>query len=121
MSDTIEIRGLLVRTIIGIHEHERRDRQDVVISVVAETDVRHGAKTDQLKDVPNYEAITRKIVAHVEASSCNLIERLATEVCGIVLEDTRVERVRVTIEKPGALRYAKSVACTIERDRGGVG
>lgn len=119
--DRIEIRGLLVRTIIGIHEHERKDRQDVVIHVLAETDVRTGAKSDQLRDVTNYEAIARKIVAHVEGSTCSLIERVATEVCAIVLEDPRVERVRVTVEKPAALRYAKSVAVTIERGREDLG
>jgi dihydroneopterin aldolase/D-erythro-7,8-dihydroneopterin triphosphate epimerase len=117
MKDRIEIRGLLVRTIVGIHEHERKDRQDVVIHVLAETDVRAGAKSDSLRDVPNYEAIARRIVAHVESSTCSLIERIATEVCGIVLEDARVERVQVTVEKPSALRYAKSVAVTIERSR----
>lgn len=117
MRDQIEIRGLLVRTIIGIHEHERKDRQDVVIHVLADTCVRAGAKSDQLRDVANYEAIAREIVRHVEESTCSLIERLATEVCAIVLKDSRIERVRVTIEKPGALRYAKAVAVTIERTR----
>ena len=33
MSDQIQIQDLLLRTIIGINEEERRNRQDVLINI----------------------------------------------------------------------------------------
>jgi dihydroneopterin aldolase len=37
----------------------------------------------------------------------------------LCLLEGRVQRVRVTVEKPGALRFARSVGVTIERGAGG--
>ncbi len=53
----------------------------------------------------------------VEASSFYLVERLAAEIAAICLADTRVEAARVVLEKPGALRFARSVGIEIVRTR----
>jgi dihydroneopterin aldolase/D-erythro-7,8-dihydroneopterin triphosphate epimerase len=42
---------------------------------------------------------------------------LAQRIADICLEDERIERVEVTVEKPGALRFARTVAVRIVRDR----
>jgi dihydroneopterin aldolase/D-erythro-7,8-dihydroneopterin triphosphate epimerase len=47
-----------------------------------------------------------------------LVERLAQEIADLVLaSEPRVEEVDVTIEKPGALRHARSVGISIHRSR----
>ena len=50
---------------------------------------------------------------------CNVAaaEKLAAEIAAICLEDPRVERVTVRVEKPGALRFARSVGVEIDRTR----
>ena len=53
----------------------------------------------------------------VENSSFNLIERLADEIAKICLAYHLVKAVQVSIEKPGALRFAKSVGVEIFRSR----
>ncbi|MBF0382667.1 MAG: dihydroneopterin aldolase, partial [Magnetococcales bacterium] len=58
-----------------------------------------------------------QIIAMTEASSFYLVERLASQIADLALGDERVERVEVTVEKPGALRFARSVGVTIERSR----
>ncbi len=46
----------------------------------------------------------------VEASRFYLVERLAAaEIAAICLAEPRVETARVLLEKPGALRFARSV------------
>jgi len=45
--DIIEIDNLRLRCVIGFSEHERKDKQDVVISLRLKTDMRRAGKTDQ--------------------------------------------------------------------------
>ena len=117
MPDIIEIHDLLLRTIIGVNADERINRQDVVVNVKLETDTRAAGRSDDLDDAVNYRTITKDIIDRVEASSFHLVERLAEEIARVCLADARVSRVTVSVEKPGALRFARSVGVTITRDR----
>ena len=119
MTDTIEIQDLLVRAVIGVSEEERRDRQDVLISVTLETDTSLPGKTDDLADAVNYRTITKNIPSLAEGSAFRLVERLAEEIASLCLAEERVAAVRVAVAKPGALRFARSVRVTIERGRPG--
>lgn len=113
--DRILIRDLLVRGIIGINEDERRERQDVLINVELWVDTRTAAASDDVADAVNYRSVCKRMIAHVEGSAHLLVERLASELARIVLTEFPVNRVRVRVEKPGALRFARSVGIEIER------
>ena len=113
--DQIHIKDLHLRTIIGINEEERRNRQDVLINLVMDVDMRRAGESDDIDDAVNYRTITKRIIQLVETSQFYLVEKMAAEIAAICLDDPRVERARVTVEKPGALRFARSVGVTIER------
>jgi dihydroneopterin aldolase/D-erythro-7,8-dihydroneopterin triphosphate epimerase len=115
MSDLIEIHDLLLRTIIGVNPDERVNCQDVIVNVRLETDLAPAGRSDDLEDAVNYRTITKDIIDRVEASSFRLVERLAEEIAGVCLRDARVSRVTVSVQKPGALRFARSVGVTITR------
>jgi FolB domain-containing protein len=117
MPDQIHIRDLLVRTIIGVNEEERANRQDVLLNLTLDVDTRPAARSDDLADAVNYRTIKKQVLEFVEASSCLLVERLANEVARLCLADERVTAVQVTLDKPGALRFARSVGITIRRTR----
>jgi FolB domain-containing protein len=118
MYDEIRIDGLQLRTIIGINGEERRERQDVVVSLVLFVDAREAGTSDDIDDAPvNYRTVAKRVIALVEGSQFYLIERLAKAVADLCLEERGVERVRVSVEKPGAIRFARSVGITIERQR----
>jgi dihydroneopterin aldolase/D-erythro-7,8-dihydroneopterin triphosphate epimerase len=117
MSDRIHIRDLTARCIIGIFPEERRAKQEVVINVVLETDLAPAAASDQIADTVDYKALKQKILALVESSAFNLIETLADRIARLALEDRRVQRAVVTADKPGALRFARSVAVEVTRGR----
>ena len=119
MTDQIQIKDLLLRTIIGINDEERRNRQDVLINVTLLADTRAAGASDDIADAVNYRTIAKRIIALVEGSSFFLVEKLAAEIAAICLQDARVERARVRVEKPGALRFARSVGIEIERSRDG--
>ncbi len=119
MNDEIHIEGLFLRAIIGINGEERRDRQDILINLILYVDTHKAGRTDDIADAPvNYRTLTKHIVTRVEASEFHLIERLAAEIAAICLEEPGIEKVRVEVKKPGALRFAKSVGIAIERGRG---
>jgi len=115
--DEIHIRDVLLRCILGVYEWERENEQDVLINITLYADLRTAGRTDRLEDTVDYKAIKKKVVAMVESSSYTLVERLAERVAEICLEHPRVQRVRVAVDKPGALRFARSVAIEILRER----
>ncbi len=117
MRDVIEIHDLLLRTIIGINDWERKDRQDVVINLRLYTDTRRAGTTDDIRDALNYRTITKRIIELVEGSRFYLVEKLAEEIARVCILEFGVPQVEVRVEKPGALRFARSVGVRILRTR----
>ena len=115
--DKIYIRDLALRCIIGIYPEERREKQDVTINVVMSCDLRKAGRSDDLNDTVDYKSIKKAILKLVEESHFLLIESLAENIADIALADQKVEQVVVTIDKPGALRFARSSAVEITRGR----
>ncbi len=115
--DRIYIRDLSLRCIIGVYPEERREKQDVVVSVIMECDHSAAAKSDRIEDAVDYKTIKKEIIHLVEASRFNLIETLADRIAQVCLANPRVAAVTVTVDKPGALRFARSVAVEITRGR----
>ena len=115
--DQIHIRDLLLRCILGVNDEERLNRQDVVINLTLHADLRCAGQTDRLEDTVDYKQIKQRVIALVEGSSCYLVERLAERIAITCLDDQRVRRVKVAVDKPGALRFARSVAVEIVRTR----
>lgn len=115
--DRIHIQELALRCVIGIYPEERREKQDVILSITLFADLRGPGETDELEGGVDYKEVKKRVRDLVESSSYLLIEKLATEVARLCLGPSAVQRVIVRVDKPGALRFAKSVAVEIERTR----
>jgi FolB domain-containing protein len=115
--DKILISDLLVRGIIGLNEWERKKRQDILVNVEIRTDIRAAGESDDVEGTINYRTIAKSVIELVESSSFFLVEALATEIARIVLQEPAAESVIVRVEKPGAVRFARSVGVQIERHR----
>ena len=113
--DRIEIKDLLLRRILGINEWEREKPQDILLNLTLYCDLRAAGASDAIEDTVNYRTLTKRVIEHVEGSARQTVEALAADVARICLSDPRVVRARVRIEKPGALRFARSVGVEIER------
>lgn len=113
--DKLYIRDLKTRCIVGINDDERINKQDVIVNIVLEGDLTAACRSDRIEDTIDYKGIKKEVIAMIENSSFGLIERLAEQIAGIALKNPRVERVTVSVDKPGALRYARSVAVEISR------
>ena len=115
--DRILISDLLVRCIIGVRPEERKEKQDVLINLSLFADLRKAGKSDRLEDSVDYSAVKKRILNMAESSQFYLIEALAEAVAEICLEQRAVSRAQVRVEKPSALRFARSVGVEITRER----
>lgn len=117
MMDKIIIKDLLVRGIIGINPEERVNKQDILINLVLDSDIRVAAASDNIEDAANYKSISKRVIRHVEGSADFLVEKLVSDIARVILFEFPVHKVKIRLEKPGALRYAQSVGVEIERTR----
>jgi FolB domain-containing protein len=114
-TDRIEIHDLLLRCIVGINPEERVKKQDVIINLTLYGDMRAAGTSDDIADAINYKTLTKRLIDHVEESQYFLVEKLAHSLAEIAVQEFGVERAIVSVEKPGALRFARSVGVVIER------
>lgn len=115
--DKISITDLLLRCVIGLNDWERTQKQDVLINITLYADLSRPCKSDRIKDSIDYKEIKKQVITIVESSSFYLVERLADSIAQICLTHPVVKAVTIRVDKPGALRYAKSVSVEIFRMR----
>jgi len=115
--DRILITALTADAVIGIYDWEREVKQRLEIDLEMSLDLRAAGRSDAIEDTLNYKSVAKRVLAFVEASSFRLVEALAGEIARIVLEEFKVDRVRVTVHKPGAIRHSRDVGVVIERGR----
>jgi len=117
--DRISISDLTCRCIVGINPDERLNKQDVILNIVLEADLHAACESDRIEDTIDYKSIKLAVLALVENSSFFLIERLAQRIAETCFLDPRVKIAHVSVDKPGALRFARSVSVSITRTRDG--
>ncbi|MBN1797510.1 MAG: dihydroneopterin aldolase [Spirochaetales bacterium] len=115
--DKIFIKDLLLRCIVGIKPDEREKKQDVLIHLNLYSDLRQAGISDNITDTIDYATLKKKVIELVEGSSFYLVEKLAESIAELCLKDSKVQKVDVEIEKPGALRFARTVGIAITRER----
>ena len=115
--DKVFIRDLKVKGILGIHDWERMTPREIVINVTLFTDSRRAAKSDNINDCVDYSALAKKIRAHAESAARMTIEALANDLARLCLQEPKVIKVIVRVEKPGAVPEAASVGVEVERAR----
>ena len=116
-SDRIFLRGLAVECLIGFIDWERRVKQTVVIDIELPVDCRTAALTDEVAHTVDYKSVAKRMIAFVEASEFKLVETLAHRTAMLVLEEFKIQWIRLSINKPGAIRGSRDVGVVIERTR----
>lgn len=119
MADQIVIRGLRADCIIGLADWERMVRQTVSLDLWLDCQVALAAQHDKVVEgVLNTRSLSKRVQAFIADSEFQLIETLAERLAALILREFPVQRVRLQLAKPGALRGAESVAVRIVRPRG---
>ena len=115
--DKVIIRDLVARGIIGLNDWEREKPQEILINIVMYTDLQMAGANDDISDSVNYRTVAKKVMAHAESAKRLTVEALAADLARLCLEEPWVQKVEVRVEKPGAVRFARSVGVEIERSR----
>ena len=115
--DRVFIENLTIETVIGIFDWERDIRQTVSLDLEMDFDIRQAAATDAIADTLDYKAVAKRLIRFVERSEFQLVETLAEKCAAIVLAEFPVERLKLKLSKPGAVRGSSAVGVIIERER----
>lgn len=113
--DQVFITDLMARGIIGVNGWEREKPQEILINIVLLADLHRAGISDNIQDSVNYKTVAKKVLAHAETAQRKTVEALAADVARLCLEEPGVQKVRVRVEKPGAVRFSSSVGVEIER------
>ena len=113
--DIIFIKDLRILTIIGIYDWERTTKQDVLLDLDMAFDISTAAATDHIASALDYKAVSKRVIAFVEAAQFQLVETLAEKVAQIILSEFPVKWIRVRVNKQGAVSAARDVGVIIER------
>jgi len=115
--DRIFLRGLTAECIIGFIEWERRVKQTVVVDLELPVDCRRASVSDDVADTVDYKRVAKRVLAYIEGSEFKLVETLAQRLALLLLEEFGLEWVRISLNKPGAIRSSRDVGVLIERTR----
>lgn len=113
--DIVYVRDLKIETTIGIYDWEREIKQTVSLDVEMAHDIRKAAETDNIEFTLNYKAVSKRLIAFIEASEFLLVETIAERCAEIIRKEFSVPWLRLRVSKPGAVRGAQDVGVIIER------
>ncbi len=119
--EIVYIRGLEVRTVIGVYDWEREIRQRLTVDLDMLWDFSRAADNDDIEYALDYKAVSKRIAGYMEESSFELLETLGSRIADIVQNEFGVKWLRLELGKPGAVTGARDVGVIIERGSKDVG
>lgn len=114
-TDTVFIKDLVIEMSAGIYDHEKVNKQRVIINITLDVDCNANKLLSSINDVVSYEDITNKISEAALAKHYDLLEELAERFASICLENKYVRQVHIRIEKPDIIEDVCSVGIEITR------
>jgi len=115
--DKIFIKNLQVQGILGIHPHEQRIPQRIIITTTVTTDISQAAKKDDISKTVCYSTLSKDIIRFVKSSHFRTIEALIETLANKILEVEQIDSVWLRIEKPDAVPDAETVGVEITRKK----
>ena len=114
---TVLIKDFLIQEIIGIHKHEKDNKQKIIFNIVIDVNQNILPDENNLSSIVDYEKITNKIEILAKNKKYNFLESLAENSFKEIFEDKRINSVKIKIEKPDAITNAKSVGVEVFKTR----
>jgi FolB domain-containing protein len=117
--DKLRLNGIEVLCIIGDLPDERIREQRLMVDVELSLDLSTSANSDDLLDTVDYAELSNKIRKVLQDAKCRLIERAASLVCNVCLEEEKVAKAAVSICKAGCVPGLASAEVRMERSNQG--
>ena len=114
---TVLIKDFLINEIIGIHKHEKINKQKIIFNIVIDVNQNLLPDENNLSSIIDYEKITNKIEILAKNKKYNFLESLAEDSFKEIFADKRINSVKIKIEKPDAIANAQSVGIEVYKSR----
>jgi dihydroneopterin aldolase len=100
LSDVIRLRDITIFGFYGVSPAEREVGQKIQIDLDLYADLAVACRSDSLQDTINYEAVYSTVMGVVGGDEdFRLLEALGEEICGAVIAEFPVARVRIRLRK----------------------
>lgn len=113
----IQINDWKLNVLIGVHPYERTQKQLVVADLDIEYDGSKASETDKIEDALDYEDLCVRIEKVISNTDFFLLEKMASTMGEEIFRNKRVNRVRIALFKPSALKDTARVTLVFERKR----
>ena len=114
---TVFIKDFIIEEIIGIHEHEKIKKQKIKFNIVLNVNQSSIPDEKDINSIVDYEKITNKLENLTKRKKYNFLESLAEDSFEEIFEDSRINSVKIKIEKPEAIKNAGSVGVEVFKTR----
>ena len=114
---SVFIKDFIIQEIIGIHNHEKIKKQKIKFNIVLDINQSSIPNEKDIKSIVDYEKITNKLENLTKSKKYNFLESLAEDSFKDIFEDKRINSVTIKIEKPEAIKNAKSVGIEVFKTR----
>ena len=114
---TVFIKDFIIEEIIGIHQHEKIRKQKIKFNIVLDVNQNSLPNEKDIKSIVDYEKITNKLENLSKSKKYNFLESLAEDSFKEIFEDKRINSATIKIEKPEAIKNAKSVGVEVFKTR----
>ncbi len=111
-AETVFVRGLRLDAEIGVHAHEHGRTQMLTVDIEAE--VPGAGEARRLGDTLDYNRLVEAARTLAEGGHVLLVEEFAARLLDACLALPDVRRVKVRVEKPGALAQASAAGVELE-------
>ena len=114
---TVFIKDFIIEEIIGVHQHEKIKKQKIKFNIVLNVNQSSIPDEKDINSIVDYEKIINKLKNLTKRKKYNFLESLAEDSFEEIFEDSRINSVKIKIEKPDAIKNAGSVGVEVYKSR----
>jgi 7,8-dihydroneopterin aldolase/epimerase/oxygenase len=113
----LKIKNLRLKTNLGVYDWEKTFDREIIVNLEIETDFLDSLTSDNLEDAIDYDAISQKVKNFITINKFGLIEKMAKDLLDEILQDKRIKRCKLEIDKVGSIDFVESASITLEKER----
>ena len=111
----LKIKNLKLETILGIHDWEQHVKRPIIINLEIEGNFEKSLTSDNIADTIDYDKISNEIKEIIENNKFQLIEKMTQQLLDKIMQDSRITRCKIEVDKVGAINFVESASITLEQ------
>jgi len=101
---------------VGVPDEERAQPQRLLLIVKMDFDFSAAVRTDSIADTIDYFTVSQRLLKFGEGKSWKLIEKLAADICDMILTEFKPQNVSVEVKK-SPIPQARHVSVQIKKSK----